>query len=40
MKVSVKTLRAAAQRAIAAQGFNAADSEVILDILMYAQFAR
>ena len=37
MKVSVKALRAAAQRAIAAQGFNAADSEVILDILMYAQ---
>lgn len=37
MKVSIEKLRAATRRAITAQGYDAADSDVILDIIMYAQ---
>ena len=37
MKVSIDRLRAATRRAIAAQGYNDADSDIILDIIMYAQ---
>ena len=37
MKVGIEELREVTRRAIGAQGFNAADSEVILEIIMYAQ---
>lgn len=37
MKVSVDALRAATRRAIVAQGFSEADTEIILEIIMYAQ---
>jgi len=37
MKVSIESLRAATRRAIRAQGYNEADSDVILDVIMYAQ---
>ena len=37
MKVPIEALRSATRRAIVAQGFNAADSEIILEIIMYAQ---
>ncbi len=37
MKVSIDALRMATRRAIAAQGFNDADAEVILDVILYAQ---
>ncbi len=37
MKIALETLRAVTRRAIAAQGYNAADSEIMLDIIMYAQ---
>lgn len=37
MKVSIEALRTATRRAIAAQGFNDADSEIILEIILYAQ---
>ncbi len=37
MKVSVEELWTVARRAILAQGYNAEDSEIILNIIMYAQ---
>ena len=37
MKIPIEALRSATRRAIAAQGFNAADTEIILQIIMYAQ---
>lgn len=37
MKVPIEALRSATRRAIAAQGFNAADTEIILEIILYAQ---
>ncbi len=37
MKIPVESLRSVARRAIAAQGYNQADTEIILDIIMYAQ---
>ncbi|MDE2638262.1 MAG: Ldh family oxidoreductase [Chloroflexota bacterium] len=37
MKVPIAALRAATRRAIRAQGFSPADSEVILEIILYAQ---
>ncbi len=37
MKVGIEELREVTRRAIVAQGFNAADSEIILEIIMYAQ---
>ena len=37
MKVGIEELREVTRRAIGAQGFNAVDSEVILEIIMYAQ---
>lgn len=37
MKVSIDELRAVTRRAIAAQGFDQADAEVMLEIIMYAQ---
>lgn len=37
MKVQIETLRAVARRAIAKQGFDEADTEIILEIIMYAQ---
>jgi len=37
MRVSIETLRAATRRAILAQGYDDADSDIILDIIMYAQ---
>ncbi len=37
MKVAIDELRAVARSAIRAQGFNEADTEIILDIIMYAQ---
>ncbi len=37
MKVSIEALRSATWRAIAAQGFNEADTEIILEIILYAQ---
>jgi len=37
MKVSIEALRSATRRAIAAQGFDAADTEIILEIILYAQ---
>ena len=37
MKVSIDALRSATRRAIAAQGFNEADTEIILEIILYAQ---
>lgn len=37
MKVSVEALRTATRRAIAAQGYSAADTEIILEIILYAQ---
>ena len=37
MKVSLEALRRATLRAIAAQGFNQADSEIILEVILYAQ---
>lgn len=37
MKVAIETLRAVTRRAIARQGYDAADTEVILEIIMYAQ---
>ncbi|MCY3917766.1 MAG: Ldh family oxidoreductase [Chloroflexi bacterium] len=37
MKIPIEALRSATRRAIAAQGFNAADTEIILEIIMYAQ---
>lgn len=37
MKVAIETLRDVTRRAIARQGYDAADTEVILEIIMYAQ---
>ncbi len=37
MKVAVDQLREVTRRAVAAQGFDRADTEVVLDIIMYAQ---
>ena len=37
MKVSIEELRSVTRRAIAAQGFGAADTEIVLEIIMYAQ---
>ncbi len=37
MKVSIEELRSVTRRAIAAQGFDAADTEIVLEIIMYAQ---
>jgi len=37
MKVAIDQLRDVTRRAIAAQGFDRADAEIILDIIMYAQ---
>ena len=37
MKVPIEALQSATRRAIAAQGFNLADTEIILEIIMYAQ---
>ena len=37
MKVAIDELRAVTRRAISAQGFNADDTEIVLDIIMYAQ---
>jgi LDH2 family malate/lactate/ureidoglycolate dehydrogenase len=37
MKVPIEALRSVTRRAIVAQGYNEADSGVILDIIMYAQ---
>ena len=37
MNVPIEALRQATRRAIAAQGFSAADTEIILEIIMYAQ---
>ncbi len=37
MKVSVEALRTATRRAIAAQGYSEADTEIILDVILYAQ---
>ncbi len=37
MKIPIEALQSATRRAIAAQGFNAADTEIILEIIMYAQ---
>ena len=37
MKVSVDALRAATRRAIAAGGYDEADTEIILDVILYAQ---
>ena len=37
MKVPIEALRGATRRAIAAQGFNEADTEIILDVISYAQ---
>ena len=37
MKVGIETLRGVARRAIATQGFGEADTEIILEIIMYAQ---
>ena len=37
MKVSIEALRSATRRAVAAQGFNKADTEIILEIILYAQ---
>ena len=37
MKVSIDALRTVARRAIAAQGFGADDTEIMLEIIMYAQ---
>ncbi len=37
MKVGIETLRDVARRAIAKQGFDEADTEIILEIIMYAQ---
>lgn len=37
MKIPLEELRDVTRRAIAAQGFGAADTEVILDIILYAQ---
>ncbi|MDE2818874.1 MAG: Ldh family oxidoreductase [Chloroflexota bacterium] len=37
MKVEIETLRDAARRAITKQGFDEADTEIILEIIMYAQ---
>ncbi len=38
MKIPLEQLRDVTRRAIAAQGFNAADTEIILDIILYAQY--
>ncbi|MCY4063118.1 MAG: Ldh family oxidoreductase [Chloroflexi bacterium] len=37
MNVPIEALRQATRRAIAAQGFSAADTEIILEIILYAQ---
>ena len=37
MKVPVEALRSATRRAIAAGGYNQADTEIILDVILYAQ---
>jgi len=37
MKVAIEELREVTRRAIAAQGFNQADTAVMLDVIMYAQ---
>ncbi len=37
MKVPIEALRGATRRAIAAQGFNKVDTEIILDVILYAQ---
>ncbi len=37
MKVSLEALQSATRRAIAAQGFSQADTEIILEIILYAQ---
>lgn len=37
MKVAIDELRAVTRRAIAAQGYDQADTETVLDIIMYAQ---
>ena len=37
MRVSIEELRAVTRRAIAAQGFDPADAEVMLEIILYAQ---
>ncbi len=37
MKVPIEALRSATRRAIAAGGYNEADTEIILDVILYAQ---